>query len=59
MNQMGIWLQEAIRTTGAFILWIVLMALAAGLVIAIVIVLYAVIKAAVDAVKNGGKKKDE
>lgn len=52
------WLNQAIRATGGFILWVILLMLAAGLVMLAVIVVYAVIKAAVDNIK-GGKKKDE
>lgn len=52
------WLNQAIRATGGFILWMILLMLAAGIVMLVVIVIYAVIKAAVDNAKEG-KKKDE
>lgn len=58
MYNMTEWLNQAIRATGGFILWVILLMLAAGLVMLAVIVVYAVIKAAVDNIK-GGKKKDE
>lgn len=69
MNQMTMWIEQAIRTTAGFILWVILAALAAGLVFVIAVVVFAVIKAAVesvwtcikaavDVVRNGGKKDE-
>lgn len=59
MYNVNEWLNQAIRATGSFILWMFLLLVATGLILLILVVVYAVIKEIVKNMKNGGKKKDE
>jgi len=59
MYNVNEWLNQAIRATGSFILWMVLILFAVGLVLLLVVVVYAVVKELAKKPKDGGKKKDE
>lgn len=59
MHNVNEWLNQAIKATGSLILWMFLLLVAVGLILLILVVVYAVIKEIVKNVKNGGKKKDE
>lgn len=59
MYNVNEWLNQAIRATGSFILWMFLLLVATGLILLILVVVYAVIKEIVKNMKNGGKEKDE
>ena len=56
MQNMNEWMNQAIRATGGFILWMVLLLVAIGLILLVWVVVYAARKELVEKVKNGGKK---
>lgn len=57
-QNMNEWLNQAIRATGGFILWVVLLLVAVGMVLLVLVVVYAAIKELAKNVKNGGKKDE-
>ena len=58
MHNVNEWLNQAIKATGRFILWIFLLLVAAAMVLLLLVAVYAIIKEIVKNVKNGGKKDE-